>query len=115
MLEQLGYGAAVSEERRRWAQRVADEARSVTLRRGRRGYPPDFYRGVALDYLALQDQGVSRGIQKRLAQERGVPWETVRDWVHGATKRGFLGPGQKGKAGRAPGPHLYETTGVASE
>ena len=60
-----------------------------TLRRGRRGYPDDHYRRIALAYLDLQRQGVSRGIQKRLAEQEGRPWQTIRDWLRIATEKGF--------------------------
>jgi hypothetical protein len=109
LLEELGYTAA-SAERREWARQVAGEAQSVKLRRGRRGYPDDHYRRIALAYLDLQRHGVSRGIQKRLAEQEGRPWQTIRDWLRIATEKGFLTKGTKGRAGRMAGPHLYEAT-----
>lgn len=108
MLEKLGFTGA-SEKRKAWARQVAEEARSVTLRRGRRGYPDDHYRRIALAYLDLQQQGVYRGIQKRLAEQEGRPWQTIRDWLAIATEKGFLTKGSKGRAGRMPGPRLYES------
>lgn len=108
MLKELGYENA-SADRKEWARRVSEEARSIPLRRrGRRGYPDDHYRRIALAYLELQRQGVSRGIQQQLAEQEGRPWQTIRDWVRIATEKGFLGPGSKGKAGRMPGPNLYD-------
>jgi hypothetical protein len=106
MLEEMGYSGA-SQDRKEWARRVAEEARSVTLRRGRRGYPDDHYRRIALAYLDLQRQGVTQGIQQRLAEQEQRQWQTIRDWVHIATKKGFLTPGSRGRAGRMPGPNLY--------
>jgi hypothetical protein len=77
------------------------------VRRGRPGYPAAFYRDVALRYLELQSQGVGRGVQQQIAEERSVPWPTVRDWLHKATVLGFLSPGSPGRAGRRPGPNLH--------
>ena len=73
---------------------------------GRRGYPATFYRDVALRYLELQEQGVSRGVQKQIAKERDVPWQTARDWISKSTRLKFLSPGTPGRAGRRPGPNL---------
>lgn len=107
ILSEMGYEQP-SAERKAWAHALAEEARSVRLRRGRRGYPEDHYRRIALAYLELQRQGVGRGIQQRLAEQEDRPWQTIRDWIHGATERGFLTPGKPGRAGRLPGPRLYE-------
>jgi hypothetical protein len=103
---------AGSVEGRAWAQAAAESARSTELRRGRRGYPEDHYRRIALAYLALQQQGV-RGSPVRLAQDESTParpvaWQTMRDWIHRATELGFLSPGSPGRAGRSPGPNLYK-------
>ncbi len=106
MLAELGYTDA-GENRKAWARQVAEEAHSVPLRRGRRGYPDDHYRRIALAYLDLQAQGVSRGIQLRLAEQEHVAVETIRDWLHLATKKQLLSPGTPGRAGRTPGRRLY--------
>lgn len=106
ILEQMGYTSA-STEREEWARRVSQQTHSTMLPRGRRGYPDDHYRRIALAYLDLQREGVSRGIQQRLAEQEGRQPETIRDWLHIATKKGFLSPGKRGRAGRVPGPYLY--------
>jgi len=99
----------VTAEEREAAQRLAEAAAVLPRKRrgGRQRYPDDHYRRVALRYLDLQEHGVQRGILVRLAEIEGVPRDTVRDWVHGATKRGFLTPGKQGRAGRDAGPNLY--------
>ena len=67
-----------------------------------------FYVLVALVYLALADNGISRGINAELVRvltplNKGVsPSEVqVKNWLQAATKRNLLGPGQRGRAGRA--------------
>jgi len=84
---------------------------------GRRGYPRDYYRRLALDYLDLQDKGVVRGIRAELAkretrrQKKTVTTIQIRDAVSRATELGFLAPGDPGRAGRMPGPNLYQPEG----
>jgi len=79
---------------------------------GRPGFGRDFYRALALAYLELQEQGMARGIQKRLQDEselrfgRWLASDQVRDALSRATELGFLGPGVRGRAGRLPGPNL---------
>jgi hypothetical protein len=111
LLEAMGH-TDTSAERIAWARQVADAVQAVPLRRrGRRGYPDDHYRRIALAYLDLQQQGVSRGIQHRLAEQERKQPETIRDWLHIATKKGFLTPGKQGRAGgRHAGPNLYPVT-----
>ncbi|MDB4818491.1 hypothetical protein OAG98_02705 [Acidimicrobiales bacterium] len=72
-----------------------------------------FYVLVALVYLALADNGISRGINAELVRvltplNNGVsPSEVqVKNWLQAATKRNLLGPGQRGRAGRAEGTRL---------
>ena len=72
-----------------------------------------FYVLVALVYLALADNGISRGINAELVRvltplNKGVsPSEVqVKNWLQAATKRNLLGPGQRGRAGRAEGTRL---------
>ena len=108
MLEAMGYTNA-SAERVAWARQVSEQAQSLALRRrGRRGYPDDHYRRIALAYLDLQRQGVARGINQKLAKQESRQPETFRDWLSTATKKGFLSPGKQGRAGRVAGPLLYD-------
>lgn len=111
MLEKAG---ALSGELHRRTSDVADKAAAAAKtpdrKRGRPGRPDQHYRMVAVAYLKLQEQGAGRGILLKLAGELGQPRDTVRDWVQGATKRGYLTPGTRGRAGRSPGPNLKTDT-----
>lgn len=88
------------------ARRTASAYREVKLERGPRGFPAEHYRRIARAYLKLQEQGVSRGIIRQLAEQEGRPWQTIRDWVHRATELEFLSAGVPGRAGRTAGPKL---------
>lgn len=94
------------------ARRAALAAGQPTARPGRAGYGPDHYRHIAIAYLDLLAAGRGRGILNELAASetkrlgRPVPRETVRDWVKGARKRGFLTGAHPGRAGAQPGPNL---------
>jgi hypothetical protein len=62
-----------------------------------RGRKPDtFYRKVAAAYEWLSQQG--RGPASELAKVNEVPVTTVHLWIKEARARGFLAPGQKGRA-----------------
>jgi hypothetical protein len=88
---------------------------------GRRGFGADFYRRLALEYLELQEQGVSRGIRAELArresrrQGRTVTEINVRDALSKATELGFLSRGAPGRAGRTAGPNLFQDTDKEEE
>jgi hypothetical protein len=103
------------------ARRMASRVKTAQLRRGPKGFPPDFYRRIALTYLDLQSKGISRGIQQEIAkiesrrQNRIIDWVTVRDWLRRATELGFLTAGSKGRAGREPGPNLYTADTISKE
>ncbi len=99
--------------------RVSEELERLARSRrtpapGRRAAGGWDYRRLALEYLELQGQGVSRGIRDRLAaietrrQRRPVSALNVRDALTVATRRGFLSKGAPGRAGRLPGPRLFE-------
>lgn len=99
------------EDLRREAREAAHTlAASGGPKRGRKGYGDEHYRWVALEYLDLQGQG--RGVLRRLADRasdtfgRPVAWQTVRDWVAEARRRGFLTQATPGRAGAQPGPNL---------
>jgi len=102
-----GWEAAERRHGRATRLGIADWAVGTERGRGR-----DFYRRVALEYLDLQSQGVTH-IQKMLAQESrqrlGIDLDGVqiRDALTTATRRGFLSPGTRGRAGRRPGPNLH--------
>lgn len=86
---------------------LADLADGSAPKQGRKGYPDDHYRRIALRYLHLvNDKRVTRGVLNLLAAEEERPMETVRTWIHQARKRGFLSPGEQGRAGAMPGPRL---------
>lgn len=62
------------------------------------GSDPDaFYRDVARAYSSAAQE--SRRPAAVLAEEAGVPVTTVHRWIREARRRGFLGPGSKGRAG----------------
>jgi hypothetical protein len=63
----------------------------------RRPYPDDFYRKVAAVYSALAAQ--IRAPAAVMADANHVPLSTVHRWVKETRKRGFLAPGQRGRAG----------------
>jgi hypothetical protein len=75
------------------------------------GYPAEHYRGIARRYLELVRLG-RRDVLKALCEEwsevlgESVKRERMRGWLRTATQIGFLAPGQRGKAGRQPGPNL---------
>ena len=98
----------VSQERATTHEATAGVA-TAARRRTRRGYPEEHYRRIAMRLLELQDQGWGRGINIELARLENVSRETIRDWISGARKRGFLGPGVRGRSGAVPGPRLSET------
>jgi hypothetical protein len=74
--------------------------------------PEDLIRRVALEYLALFESGVTRGILDRLAEQeserlgRPVARETVRDWVRRARELQYPSEGVPGKAYAVAGPRL---------
>jgi Helix-turn-helix domain len=59
--------------------------------------PLSFYRQVADAYMGLRAQGNRPAVE--LAEANGVPVTTVHRWIRRARELGFLGPGQKGRAG----------------
>ena len=68
-------------------------------------------KAYALRYLALSNEGIGRGIHKRLAAEFGITAETSREWTRKAKTRAFLSKdpkdaGRAGRAGALPGPRL---------
>ena len=99
----------VPEWRHKAEKRAISELEAGVVKRGPTGRPDSHFRRVASLYLDLQAAGWGRGIlleiQRRLKAESR---EQARDWVHGATTRGFLSPGTPGVAGRTPGPALED-------
>lgn len=111
-LEARGFGVVDGfEDRRTRAIAAAEASRGVALKRGRGGYPDDHYRRIALLYLDLQNKKWSKGILKEMARLENRPWQTIRDWVSRAGELEFLSEGTPGKAGREPGPRLYDIDG----
>lgn len=66
-----------------------------------------FYAQVALDWERLTEEG--SGARARFAFERSQHESTVKNWVHEATRRGFLD-----QAG-TPGPRARRATAAARE
>jgi hypothetical protein len=87
---------------------IAARAAAGRPKRGRPGLGDAHYARIARAYLDKQAQGHGRGILNALAEQEGRPRETVRDWVAGARKRGFLTPGTQGRAGALPGSRLAD-------
>ncbi|MGD0984479.1 MAG: hypothetical protein ABSA65_11785 [Acidimicrobiales bacterium] len=111
-----------AKELRRLRRVAKDMAESTTPRPGPKGFGENFYRRLALDYLELQGKGVSRGIRWVLAEQENrrqkrddIDDRTVRDWLTKATRLGFLSAGSPGRAGRRPGPNLYEDSTTRKE
>jgi hypothetical protein len=102
MAEVGGWGETPESAQR--AREAADEA--AKPKPGRRALPREHYAGIAARYLEHLEDG-RRNVLVVLAEEEGVPRETVRDWVRKATKLGFLAPGKPGRAEKRPGPNLY--------
>jgi hypothetical protein len=114
LLERAGLAVVSEADRRRAKEAAARAAKQPLRRRGRAGYPDEHYRRIALRYIELVQEHGSKGVLVRIAEEesrrRGyrVAHATVRDWVRGARERGFLAPGERGRATPLPGPRLYE-------
>lgn len=104
--EEVGWGTAASEEVAA-ARRAADAASKG--KQGRR-YPDEHYERVARLYLRLVAAGKRKGVHAEIARRYNVKPERIRDWVHRATKLGYLEPGRQGAAGARPGPRLSNRT-----
>jgi hypothetical protein len=105
----LEVGWTIKPAHKRWARRVSAEARKKPLTRGRKGYPPEHYRRIALRAVELFSEG-HRDVVKRLTEEESKPYQTVRDWIARARapELGFLEPATKqGRSDFRPGPNLY--------
>ncbi len=114
LVKRLGLGEPPHADKERAHRAAATAATAGTARRrGRKGWGEEHYRRVALEYLALQREGVGRGILNRLAEreakrlKKPIARETMRDWVRRARELGFLAGGVRGRAGARPGPNLY--------
>lgn len=114
-LAERAQGAMNRGDLRSQVQRLARS--KVTPAAGRRGYPADYYRRLAMEYLELQSGGMYGGIRAELAkretrrQKRPVTPDNIRDAISRATELGFLARGEPGRPGRMPGPNLYEPGG----
>jgi hypothetical protein len=84
----------LAEKRRE--ERAAGVSRGALVRPDRTD-PESFYALVASAYG--QYAAESKAPAKAIADEAGVPVSTAHRWVREARRRGFLPPGQKGKAG----------------
>jgi hypothetical protein len=67
-------------------------------RPGRRGHPDSFYQGIATEYLAMRQKGVTNPTAA-LGEKRHVSRSTAAGWVGRARQRGYLPPGRPGRAG----------------
>jgi hypothetical protein len=100
-------GEKVSAADRRWARMVAAEAGKLPLNRGRKGYPADHYRRIALRAIDLFNVERRRDVLKALASEEERPYQTIREWIRQARDRGLLAPSKQGRTDFRPGPNLY--------
>ena len=103
---ELGWDLPDEAEMRSVTATARRVAASRGQARGRRGYPANHYRGVALEALKLQASGIARGYRIALARQYHVQPQTIGDWIARARELGFLEPGQPGRAALAPGPML---------
>lgn len=69
--------------------------------------PDAFYIKVAAAYTWLFDEGSRRPAQD-LAEANGVPATTAHRWIREARRRGFLPPGETGRAGTRAGRGLIQ-------
>ncbi len=83
----------------------------------RRRLPDEVFVRVALLYLQLVADGVTTGIQAKIAeaetvlQGRPVSVNGARDLIRGARERGFLGASTRARARLSPGPALAAAIG----
>lgn len=77
-------------------------------RRGRPSLSEEKVCEAALVYLSLYNEGITRGLMQRVADQLGVARQTAADRVALARKLDFLTPAQKGRAGARPGPRLFD-------
>ena len=97
------YSSTAAEKRR--ARRIMRAAGRQPQRPGRKGRGAEHYRAVALAALELYENG-RRDVLKRLTEQYGVPYQTVRDWTRKARELGFLAPTEQGRSQWLPGPAL---------
>lgn len=113
--DEVGWPTPSAEERAA-IDDAAEKAAGAVRRPGPRGFGDDFYRRLALRYLAVQDEREranrsKRGIIRELAGEFGLSPTQARDAVAAARERGWLMPGSPGRAGAEPGPRLNPDQG----
>jgi len=106
--QRFAWPDAPSSRERDALTEIAAEAAAGRPKRGRPGLGDAHYARIAHAYLQKQAEGHGRGILNALAEQERRPRQTVRDWVAGARKRGFLTPGTQGRAGALPGPRLAD-------
>jgi hypothetical protein len=104
-LERTGWDLSAEEFEQ--ARRLAEAARELPRTRGRKGYPPDHYRRIAIAYIDDIREHGSRGVLDRLARAERFERPTIRDWIKRARELGFLAPTKQGRAEARPGPNLY--------
>jgi hypothetical protein len=115
MAEFAKQGHTLPPEQVARAKRAAARVPREELRRGRKGYSPDFYRWVAHQYLDLQAKNKGRGIReviaeegrKRLDRTEPVPLDTVKTWLRRARELEFIVFEKQGRVGASAGPKLY--------
>jgi hypothetical protein len=76
------------------ASAVTSAARKVLLPRGKPqpGKSTEFYREIAKAYRELAAEGTGKSPVKEIARRKGVPENTVHQWIHKARKLKFLEP-----------------------
>ena len=108
LARQLGWEDSPTAEEQAELARAAANSSPKRRPPGRPSLGDQHYARIAHAYLDLQAQGYGRGIIRALAEQEQRPWQTIRDWVAKARKRGFLSAGQQGRAGALPGPQLRD-------
>ena len=103
-------GRVTSAERQR-ARRAATAAKKLPLTRGRKGYPDEHYRRIALRAVEIfnpdREDGGRRDVLNALSDQEDKPYSTVRDWISRARELGYLVPAKQGRTDFRPGPNLY--------
>jgi hypothetical protein len=91
------------------ARALVELFRAAPPQQGRRGYPDELFELVAIHHVLLKRKHGAYGLNRRLARletrmlVRHVAQATVKDWIRGAERRGYL---RKGPASREAGPRL---------
>lgn len=109
--EKLGYPIRSSVE----AAKAFGVDGNTKVGPGRKPQSDEELHEFALMALRLQSEDV-KSLRRSLADELGMPADTVRDWMRRARDRGFLASVSQGQRGVMPGPRLLvEGSGVGDD